>query len=143
MTPNAGTKRLAESKGVDVRQYKVIYEVADEIKSALEGLLVPDEKIETRATCEVREIFNISKVGQVAGCIITDGLIQRGHLLRLIRDGKVIRDNSKVGSLRRFKDDVKEVRTGMECGIRLEGFDDVKPNDIIEAFEIVKLARTL
>ena len=143
VTPNSSTKKLAERKGVDVRQYKVIYEVADEVKSALEGLLTPDEKIETRASCHVREVFNISKVGQVAGCIVTDGLIQRGHLLRLIRDGKVVRDRNKIGSLRRFKDDVKEVRSGMECGIRLEGFDDVKPNDIIEAFEIVKLARTL
>ncbi|MEE9296876.1 MAG: translation initiation factor IF-2 [Phycisphaerae bacterium] len=141
--PGSGAKHLAEEKGVDVRQYKVIYEVADDVKAALEGLLTPDEKMETRGTCTVREVFSITKVGQVAGCMVTDGVVQRNHLLRLIRDGTVVRDRSKIGSLRRFKDDVKEVRAGMECGIRIEGFDDVKPQDVIEAYEIVKLARTL
>ncbi len=143
VVPSVGAKKLAESKGVDIRQYKVIYEVADDIKKALEGLLAPDEKIEQRATCEVREVFNVTKVGTIAGCHVADGLIKRSHQLRLTREGTVVRDNCKIGSLRRFKDDAKEVRAGLECGIRIEGFDDVKPGDIIEAFEIVKIARTL
>lgn len=141
--PGPAVKRLAEEKGVDVRHYKVIYQAGEDIKKALEGLLAPDERIETRGSCEVREVFNISKVGNIAGCIVTDGVVQRGHLLRLVRNGVVVRDNSKVGSLRRFKDDVKEVRSGMECGIRFEGFDDVKSGDVIQAIEIVKTARTL
>ncbi len=143
VVPSVGAKRLAESKGVDIRQYKVIYDVAGDIKKALEGLLAPDEKVEQRATCEVREVFNVTKVGTIAGCMVTDGLVKRAHLLRLTRDGTVVRDNCRIGSLRRFKDDAKEVRAGMECGIRIEGFDDVKPGDSIESFEIVKIARTL
>ncbi len=139
----AGTKRLAEDKGVDIRQYKVIYEVGEDIKKALEGLLAPEESIEVRATCNVREVFNITKVGTVAGCLVTEGVVQRSHLLRLIRDGTIVRDGNKIASLRRFKEDVKEIRAGMECGIRFEGFNDIKLGDVIEVIEVVKTARTL
>jgi len=143
VVPMAGARKLADEKGVDIRQYRVIYEVTDEVKKALEGLLAPDERRETRATADVREVFRITKVGVVAGCYLTDGVAQRSHLARLIRDGVVVRDDCKIASLRRFKDDVKEVRAGMECGIRLDGFDDIKVGDTIELFEIVKVARTL
>ena len=141
--PAAGAKKLADERSVDLRHYKIIYEVAEDIRKALEGLLVPDEKIETRATCEVRDVFRISKVGPIAGCFVASGTIQRNHLVRLIRDGVLIRDGAKIASLRRFKDDAKEVRSGMECGIRLERFDDIKAGDVIEAYEIIKIARTL
>jgi translation initiation factor IF-2 len=143
VAPAGGSKRLAEEKSVDIRSYKVIYEVADDIKKALEGLLAPEEKEESRATCEVREVFRVSKIGVVAGCMVASGVINRNNVVRLIRDGVVVRQGCKIGSLRRFKDDAREVRAGLECGIRIDGFDDVKPGDTIEAYEIIKLARTL
>lgn len=142
--PSAGAKRLAEQHGVDVRSYRVIYEVCDDIKKALEGLLAPDEHIETRATMEVREVFRLSKrAGVVAGCYVTSGLADRGHQVKLLRDGKVVRDGSRIASLRRFKDDVKEVRAGMECGLRIDGFDDIHAGDVVETYEVIQTARTL
>jgi translation initiation factor IF-2 len=138
-----GAKRLAETGRVDIRYYRVVYEVIDEIIKAMEGKLAPEKKEEARATLEVRQIFKISKVGPVAGCMVTNGTVARNHLVRLIRDGAVIREDCKLESLRHFRDDVKEVRAGMECGVRLEGFDDVKPGDILEAYEIVEIAQTL
>ena len=138
-----GARHLAEEKGVDVRRYRVIYEVADDIRKAMEGLLEPEQKIEQRATAEVRDTFRVSKVGVVAGCYVTEGVVNRNHFARLARDGVVIRDDCKVSSLRRFKEDVREVRSGMECGIRLEDFEDVKPGDVIETYEIIKVPRKL
>ncbi len=139
-----GPKRLAEQHGVDIRPYRVIYDVRDDIKKALEGLLAPEEKPETRGTAEVRQVFHLSKgKGVVAGSLVADGVIDRGNLARVIRDGVIVREGSKFASLRRFKDDVKEVRAGMECGIRLEGFDDIHAGDVVEAYEILKIARTL
>ncbi|MCH7704088.1 MAG: MBL fold metallo-hydrolase [Planctomycetes bacterium] len=138
-----GARRLADRLGVDVRAYRVIYNVTDDIKKALEGLLAPEEKIETRGSAEVREVFHISKLGVVAGCHVTSGTVDRGHLAKVIRDGVVVREGSKLSSLRRFKEDVKEVRSGLECGIRLEGFDDVHAGDVIEMYEIVKIPRKL
>jgi translation initiation factor IF-2 len=139
----AGVRRLAERHGVEVRPYRVVYDVTDDIKKALEGLLTPDEIIESRGIAQVREVFRITRLGVVAGCYVTEGVIHRSHVAKLIRDGVVVRDGSKLESLRRFKDDVKEVRAGMECGIRLEGFDDVHAGDVIEVYEVVKVARTL
>lgn len=140
----AGVKRLAERHGVEVRPYRVIYDVHDEVKKALEGLLAPEERIESHGKAEVREIFRLSrKAGVVSGSYVTEGIINRGHLAKVIRDGVVVREGCKFASLRRFKDDVKEVRAGLECGIRLERFDDTHVGDIIEAYEIVKVARTL
>jgi translation initiation factor IF-2 len=138
-----GARHLAEEKGVDVRRYKVIYEVADDIRKAMEGLLEPEQKIEQRATAEVRDTFRVSKVGVVAGCYVTEGVVNRNHFARLARDGVVVRDDCKVSSLRRFKEDVREVRSGMECGIRLEDFEDIKPGDVIETYEIIKVPRKL
>ena len=143
VVPGAGARHLAEEKGVDIRRYKVIYDVTDDIRKAMEGLLEPEEKIEQRATAEVRDTFRITKVGVVAGCYVTEGVVNRSHLARLTRDGVLVRDDCKLSSLRRFKEDAREVRSGMECGIRLEGFEDIKPGDVIETYEIVKVPRKL
>ena len=140
---SAQTRKLAEQEGVDIRPYKVIYDVTDDIRQAMEGLLAPDEVMEQRATVEVRELFRMSKVGLVAGCYVRDGVVSSNHVARVVRDGAIVRENCKFASLRRFKDDVKEVRAGMECGIRLQGFDDVKVGDAIETFEVVQVARKL
>ncbi len=143
VTAPGKTRRLAEEKGVDIRSYKVIYDVTDDIKKALEGLLAPEEVIESRGALEVREVFRISKVGLVAGSYVTDGTVAANHFARVVRGGTIVRDNCRFNSLKRFKDDVKEVRAGMECGVRLEGFDDIKVGDVIETFEVIKVARTL
>ena len=140
----ANVRRLAEQHGVDIRSYRVIYDVCDDVTKALEGLLEPEQRIEARAAAEVRQLFRLGrKIGMVAGSYVTEGVVDRNHLVKVVRDGVVVREDCKVASLRRFKDDVKEVRAGMECGIRLEGFDDVHVGDIIETYEIVKIARTL
>ncbi|MBP7936636.1 MAG: translation initiation factor IF-2 [Phycisphaerae bacterium] len=145
-------QRMADAEGVTVRLYRIIYDVADDIRKALEGLLPTESKEESRGKAEVRETFRVSRVGVIAGCLVTDGIVARAHKLRVIRDGQIIvptADDVKrgrhrsVGSLRRFKDDVREVRSGMECGIRVEDFDDVKPGDVIEAYEVIETARKL
>jgi translation initiation factor IF-2 len=138
-----GARRLAERHGVDIRPYRVIYDVCDEVKKALEGLLAPEERIENRASAEVRQVFHISKVGMVAGSYVTEGTVDRNHFARVVRDGVVVRERSKLASLRRFKDDSREVHSGLECGIRLEGFDDLHVGDIIQTYEVLKIARTL
>lgn len=143
VAPDPTIARMADHEGVDIRSYRVLYEVSDEIKAALEGLLTPDKKVESRGMAEVREIFHISKVGKVAGCFIRDGLFNRNFKVRVVRDGVVVVESADLDSLRRFKDDVKEVKSGFECGIRIEKFDDIKPGDVIEAFEVVEIARTL
>ncbi len=139
-----GAKRLSDMHGVDVRSYRVIYNVVDDVKKALEGLLSPEENIETRGRIEVRDLFRFGKKGSaVAGSLVVDGVIDRKHLIKVVRDGVVVREGSYIASLRRFKDDVKEVKNGFECGIRLEGFDDIHVGDVLESYEIVKTARTL
>jgi translation initiation factor IF-2 len=152
VTADGGAQRLADSQGVDIRLYRVIYNVIDDIRKALEGLLPRQRSEETRGRAEIREIFNLSRQGVVAGCIVTEGPISRNHFLRVIRDGAIIVPTEEdvkndrhraIASLRRFKDDVREVRAGMECGIRIEGFSDVKPGDVIEAYEVIETARTL
>lgn len=141
---SVGAKRLSDLHRVEVRPYRVIYDACDDIKKALEGLLSPLETIESRGTVEVREVFHLSrKAGVIAGSYVTQGLIDRSHLAKVVRDGVVVREGASIASLRRFKDDVKEIRAGLECGIRLEGFDDLHPGDIIDTYEIVKTARTL
>ena len=121
----------------------MVYDVTGDIKKALEGLLAPERHIESRAVADVRSLFRISKVGLVAGCFITNGTVDRNHLIKVIRDGVVVRDGCKLSSLRRFKDDAKEVRSGLECGIRLEGFQDIHEGDQLEAYEVIEVARTL
>lgn len=141
---SVGARRLAEQHGVDIRPYRVIYNVVDDIKKALEGLLAPEERPESRGAAEVREVFNLSRgKGTIAGSFVSDGVIDRNHLAKIVRDGVVVREGCRFASLRRFRDDVNEVRKGMECGIRLEGFDDVHVGDVIETYEILKVARTL
>ncbi len=139
-----GARRLSEQHGVDIRTYRVIYHACDDIKSALEGLLAPEETIETRSTSEVREVFHLSrKAGVIAGSHVTSGTLNRAHLVKLIRDGVIIREHTKIASLRRFKEDAKEVRSGFECGIRLAGFDDLHVGDVIESYEIIQTPRKL
>jgi translation initiation factor IF-2 len=139
----ATVRKLADRQGVEIRSYRVVYDVNDDIKKALEGLLEPEVHEETRGTAEVRELFRISRLGLVAGCYVTDGTVDRNHFARVIRNGVVVRDDCRIASLRRFKDDAKEVRAGLECGIRLDDFDDVHTGDTIETYEVVEVARVL
>ncbi len=143
VVPEPAVARMADNVGVDIRTYRVIYNLMDDIRAALEGLLAPEEKIELRGRAEVREVFNITRVGRIAGCVVRDGLIHRSHLIRVVRDGVVVKDGGVLESLRRFKDDVKEVRNGLECGLRIQAFDDVKPGDMIESYERTQVAKTL
>lgn len=143
VTTQAGAKRLAEAKQVDIRYYRVVYEVIDEIIKSMEGKLAPEERAEDRGKAEVRQVFKISKIGWVSGCMVTEGTVGRNHLARVVRNGVVVREGCRLESLRHFKDDAREVRAGLECGIRLDGFDDTKPGDVIETYEIIQIARTL
>ncbi|MHC5053714.1 MAG: translation initiation factor IF-2 [Planctomycetota bacterium] len=139
---DAAARQLAEQRGVDVRLHSVIYELIDEVKMGLEGKLAPEEREIISGHAEVRQAFRLTKVGAVAGCYILDGTIERQDRARVARDGTIVFDGS-IGGLRRFKEDVREVREGFECGIRIEGFDDVKVGDQIEAYRIEQVARTL
>jgi translation initiation factor IF-2 len=137
--PERNAANLAEQEKVDIRLHTIIYNVTDEIKAAMTGLLSPVFKEVFKGKAEVRETFRVTKVGMVAGCFVTDGNITRDCLLRLVRDNIVVH-TGKVGSLRRFKDDVSEVRAGQECGIVIDNFSDIKAGDVIEAFVSEKLA---
>jgi translation initiation factor IF-2 len=140
--PDAKAREVAEREGVDVRLYRVIYQAVDDLKKALSGLLAPAEEEVELGRAEVRATFQVPKLGRVAGCYVTDGTIQRAARARLVRDGAVVYEG-RVASLRRFKDDVREVQEGFECGIGLENFQDVKEGDVIEAFEVREVARSL
>ncbi len=137
--PERGAEAIAEEEKVDIRLHTIIYNLTDEIKRAMAGLLEPVYKEVYQGKAEVRDTFRISKVGTVAGCFVQDGFLKRGSEVRLLRDNIVIH-TGKVGSLRRFKDDVSEVRSGMECGVTIENFGDIKPGDVIEAFVTEKVA---
>ena len=140
--PNINARKLAETQKVDVRLYSVIYDAISEVKSALEGLLSPLISEEVTGTIEIRDTFKVPKSGTVAGCYVLDGKITRNNKIRLIRDGIVIHEGG-IGNLRRFKDDVKEVDAGYECGLNIENYNDIKVGDIIEAFKIVETKKTL
>ena len=140
--PSISARKLAEQEQIDIRLYSVIYKAIDEIKSAMEGMLSPDIEEQITGSAEVRETFNISKIGTIAGCFVLDGIIKRNSKIRVIRDGIVIH-TGVLGSLKRFKDDVKEVKNNYECGLNVEKFNDIKETDIIEAFEEVEVARKL
>jgi translation initiation factor IF-2 len=140
--PSMEARRLAESESIEIRIYSVIYDAIEEVKSSIEGMLAPLEKEEVTATAEVREIFKISRVGTIAGCMVKEGKLIRTAKIRVIRDGIVIY-TGKLGSLKRFKDDVKEVASGFDCGLNIDGFNDVKVGDIIEAYTIVEIKRKL
>ncbi len=139
---DAAARKLAASSGVDIRYYNIIYEAVDEIKAALSGMLAPERKESTLGLVEIRQVFKISKVGTVAGCYVTEGLVRRGAKVRLLRDNVVIFDG-ELDSLKRFKDDVREVKAGFECGLSLKGYNDIKVGDQLEAYEVVEVARTL
>ena len=140
--PLADARRAAEQEGVEIRTYSVIYKVTEELRAAMEGMLEPEEVEETLGQAEVLELFKASQVGTIAGCSVTDGKVVRGAEVRLVRDGTVVW-TGRIGSLRRFKDDVREVEAGLECGIVLEGFQDVKVDDVLEVFETKQVEKTL
>jgi translation initiation factor IF-2 len=140
--PNAGSRELAEKEGVDIRLYRVIYDAIDDIKSALSGMLKPEEREKVLGEAEVRQLFRVPKLGVIAGSYVRSGTIRRNVAARLVRDGVIIYDG-KVSSLRRFKDDVAEVRDGYECGIGLENYHDLKEGDLVEAYEVEEIARSI
>lgn len=140
--PVVSARKLAENEQIDIRLYSVIYKAIEEIKSAMEGMLSPDIEEQITGSAEVRETFDITKVGTIAGCYVLDGTIKRTSKIRLIRDGIVIH-TGVLGSLKRFKDDVKEVKNNYECGLNIDKFNDIQVGDIIEAFEEVEVARKL
>jgi len=140
--PSMQARRMAEQEGVDIRLYSVIYQAIDEIKEAMEGMLSPDIKEEILGTAEIRETFKINKVGTIAGCFVTDGFITRKNQVRVIRDGIVIY-TGKLGSLKRFKDDAKEVKKGYECGLNIEKYNNIEVGDIVESFHEVEVAKKL
>jgi len=142
MRPVSSARRMAEDKGVDVKTYSIIYELINDVKLALEGLLAPTYIEEFCGRAEVREVFSIPKIGTIAGSFVTDGKIQSGCKIRLLRSGKIVFDG-KMSSLKRFKDDAKEVKTGLECGIGLENYNDIKVGDIFEAYNMVEKKRKL
>jgi translation initiation factor IF-2 len=139
--PNAEARSLAEREGVEIRTYRVIYQLTEDIEQALVGMLKPVEKEETLGEAEVRALFKVSRLGTIAGCMVTSGVIRRSAQARVIRDGTVIIETT-ISQLKRFKDDAREVAEGFECGILLDGFNDVKEGDIIEAFETREIERT-
>jgi translation initiation factor IF-2 len=140
--PNLNARRLAEKEKVDIRTYNIIYDAINDIHKALEGLLTPEKREEIVGTVEVREVFRVPKVGNIAGCYVQDGKVARSNKVRLIRDGIQIFEGA-VSSLKRFKEDVREVESGFECGIGLENFNDIKVGDVIESYRIVEAKRKL
>ena len=143
VTAEDAARVLAEQNHVDVKLYRVIYEIFDDLKKALSGMLTPEEREKLHGHAEVRQVFKVSRVGNIAGCMVTDGHIQRGSKVRLIRDGKIIVEDLSIETLRRAKDDVKEVKSGFECGIKLANYDDIKLGDRFEAYIRETFQRTL
>jgi len=141
--PSGKARSLAESKGIEIRTYQVIYDIVDDLKKAAEGMLKPDLREEILGHAEVRQVFKVSRVGSVAGCYITDGLVQRDAFIRVTRNGVVIEHDRVLEQLKRVKDDAKEVRSGMECGMKIVGYDDIKEGDILECYKKIEVKRTL
>lgn len=140
--PSQAAKRMADRDGVEIRTYSIIYNTIEDIKSAMEGMLSPEIKENITANLEVLQVFKVSSVGTVAGCMVVEGKIKRTNKIRLIRDG-IVKYQGELGSLKRYKDDVKEVPMGLECGLNIEGYNDIKEGDMIEAFEEVEVKKTL
>lgn len=140
--PSGGARKLAETEQIDIRLYSIIYNAINEIKAAMEGMLAPEFEEKIVANIEIREVFNITKVGNIAGCFVLDGKLNRNTKIRVIRDGIVVH-TGELGSLKRFKDDVKEVNKGFECGLNIKNFNDMKPGDIIEGYEMVEIKAKL
>jgi len=139
---DAAARKLAESSGVSIRYYNIIYEAVDEVKAALSGMLAPERKENAVGLVEIRKIYRISRVGTIAGCMVLEGVVKRGARVRLLRDNVVIHDG-ELDSLKRFKDDVREVKTGFECGLSLKNYNEIKEGDQLEVYEVVEVARTL
>ena len=139
---DSGARKLIETQGIDVRYYNIIYEAVDEIKAALGGMLAPEQRESMIGTVEIREVFRISKIGAIAGCYVQDGMIKRTSRVRVLRNNVIIH-TGELDSLKRFKDDVKEVKNNFECGLSLKNFNDIEVGDILEVYEIVEVARTL
>jgi translation initiation factor IF-2 len=140
--PSGGARKLAETEQIDIRLYSIIYDAINEIKAAMEGMLAPEFEEKNVCNIEIREVFNITKVGNIAGCFVLDGKVARNTKVRIIRDGIVVH-TGELGSLKRFKDDVKEVNKGFECGLNIKKFDDIKVGDIIEGYELVEIKAKL
>ncbi|MBH5328821.1 translation initiation factor IF-2 [Eikenella sp. S3360] len=139
---DGSARKLAENEDIEIRYYNIIYDAIDDVKAAMSGMLAPEQKEQQTGTVEIRQVINISKVGNIAGCMVTDGLIKRDSRVRLIRDHVVIH-TGELESLKRFKDDVKEVRMGFECGLMLKNYNDIQEGDLLEAFDVVEVARSL
>ena len=139
---DAGARKLAESNGVDIRYYDIIYDAVDDVKAAMSGMLTPDKKEEILGTAEIRQVFKVSKIGTIAGCMVTSGLVRRSAKLRLLRNNMVIY-TGELESLKRFKDDAREVKEGFECGLNIKNYNDIQEQDVLEFFEIREVARTL
>jgi translation initiation factor IF-2 len=139
---DAGSRKLIDNLGVDVRYYNIIYEAVDEVKAALGGMLAPEQKESMIGTVEIREVFKISKVGSIAGCYVQDGIVKRNSKVRVLRNNVIIH-TGELDSLKRFKDDVKEVKNNFECGLSLKNYNDIEVGDLLEVYEVVEVARTL
>jgi translation initiation factor IF-2 len=139
--PNAEARQLADREGVEIRTYRVIYQLTDDIEQALIGMLKPVRTEETIGEVEVRQLFRVSRLGTIAGSYVTNGTVRRNASVRVVRDGTVIYE-TRIAQLKRFKDDVREVEEGFECGILLEGFNDVKEGDVLEIYETREVERT-
>ncbi len=139
---DVGARKLAENNGVEIRYYNIIYDAVDELKAAMSGMLTPDKKEEVIGTAEIRQVFKVSKIGSIAGCMVTSGVVRRNARLRLLRDNTVI-FTGELESLKRFKDDAREVKEGFECGLNIKNYNDIQENDQLEFFEIREVARTL
>jgi len=139
--PNAEARALAAREGVEIRTYRVIYQLTEDIEQALVGMLKPVETEETLGEAEVRQLFKVSRLGTIAGCMVTSGVIQRGAQVRLLRDGAIVHDG-RIATLRRVQDDVREVQQGFECGLTIEGYNDVKEGDVLEVYTVREVART-
>jgi translation initiation factor IF-2 len=143
VVPDEAARQMAEQRRVEIRLYRIIYEIFDDLKKALSGLLEPEVREKLHGHAEIRKVYKVSKIGNVAGCFVTDGHIQRGSKIRLTRDGVVVVEDLSLESLKRLKDDVKEVKAGFECGIKIAGYDDIKVGDILEAYVRETFQRTL
>jgi translation initiation factor IF-2 len=140
--PAGNARQLADKEEIDIRYYSIIYAAIDDLKDAMEGMLAPEMKEEVLGTAEIREIFKISKVGSIAGCMVMDGKITRNAKVRVVREGVVVFDGELV-ALKRFKDDVKEVTKGYDCGIQIKGYNDIEERDVIEAYHEVAIKKKL
>jgi translation initiation factor IF-2 len=140
--PQGKATEMADKEGVEIRYYSVIYQAIEEIEAALKGMLKPEFEEQVLGQAEIRAIFRSSKIGNIAGCMVTSGLLRRNAKVRLVRDGSVVVESADLSSLRREKDDVAEVREGFECGLVIRGFNDIKEGDVVEAFELREIPRS-